>query len=134
MDCSVTEASGNANLVPLSAEKLKQLETVLKSILALPIAQDTYAQIIDGEPTQQPGLESPIPRLTTDTTTLGPSDGAMQQYEEIRKVFRVWKVFVAEACKVDTKVGLTSASASHSSQADCDTAGPEVSKCAAGKP
>ena len=130
MDFNVTGASGTGNLAPLSAEKLKQLETVLKSILALPIAQDTYAQIIDGEPIQQPGLESIIPR----SPTVGPSDGAMQQYEEIRKFFRVWKVFVAEVCKVDTKVGLTSASTNHSSQSDCDIAGPEVSKCAAGKP
>ncbi len=134
MDFNVPEASGNAELVPLSAEKLRQLETVLKSILELPIAQDTYAQIIDGEPTQQPGLESTIARLTNDTTILGPSDEAMQKYEEVRKVFRVGKVFVAEACKIDTKVGSTSASESHSSQADGDTAGPEVSKCAAGKP
>ena len=105
MESSVKEKSEFAMLVPLGAEKLQQLETVLKSILALPIAQDTYAQIIDGKSSQRSDMESRIQSLFTETTTVSPSGGAMQQYEEIKNVFKAWKVFVARACKVDTKAG-----------------------------
>ena len=38
----------------LSVEKLQELETLLESIRAFPLARDTYAQIIDGSPIRTP--------------------------------------------------------------------------------
>lgn len=67
----------------LSAEKLKQPETVLTSVLAMPIARNTYAQIIDRS-------------VVRDHSKI--SDDAIQQYEEIRKGF------TARALKIDTQV------------------------------
>lgn len=50
MELKINQAPGFLDLFHLSAEKLRQLDAVLKAVLALPIAQDTYAQIINGKP------------------------------------------------------------------------------------
>ena len=40
------------DLTNIDPEKLQDLETVLTTILALPIARDTLAQVIEGRPTR----------------------------------------------------------------------------------
>ncbi len=83
METNVTEVSTWPDISTLGAEKLQQLETIMTSILAMPIARDTYAQIIDGS-------------VVHDHSKI--SDKAIQQYEEIRKGF------TARALKIDTQV------------------------------
>ncbi len=83
MESNVTEVFAWTGISNLSAEKLKQLETVLTSILAMPIARDTYAQIIDGS-------------VVRDHSKI--SDKAIQRYEEIRKGF------TPRALNIDTQV------------------------------
>ena len=83
METNVTEVSTWPGISNLSAEKLQQLETILTSILAMPIARDTYAQIIDGS-------------VVHGHSKL--SDEAIQRYEEIRKGF------TARALKIDNQV------------------------------
>lgn len=83
MESKLTEVSPCLGLTNLSAEKLQPLEVALTSILAMPIARDTYAQMIDG---------------TSVRDHPSPSNEAIQQYEEIRKGFAV------RALKIDTKV------------------------------
>ena len=81
------------DLSNLSAEKLQELETLLKSILALPIARETYAQIIDGLPTQTPysndikALKSFLTETIIISDNSEPSDRAMQLYQEIKTTF-----------------------------------------------
>lgn len=60
MASTLNHLSGFSNLLHLSVEKLQQLDVVLKSILALPIAEDIFAQVIDGKPSWQskPGDEA----------------------------------------------------------------------------
>ena len=83
MESKLTEVSPSPGLTNLSPEKLQPLEAALTLILAMPIARDTYAQIINGTN----GRDHP-----------SPSNEAIQQYEEIRKGFTV------RALKIDTKV------------------------------
>ncbi|CAF9930845.1 MAG: hypothetical protein ALECFALPRED_004741 [Alectoria fallacina] len=83
MESKLTEVSPCLGLTNLSAEKLQPLEVALTSILAMPIARDTYAQMIDG---------------TSVRDHPSPSNEAIQQYEEIRKGFAV------RALKIDTKL------------------------------
>lgn len=92
MDSTGNNFSHFADLGYLSAEKLQQLDTILRSILALPVAQDTYAHIIDGKPTWESNANS------NSKGPLNPSHKARQQYEEFRKVFN------AQALKLDKKV------------------------------
>ena len=111
MESNVTDVSTWPGTSNLNAEKLEQLETILTSILAMPIARETYAQIIDGS----------VVRDNSKT-----SDEAIQKYEEIRKGFTV------QALKIDTQVQRRPTSADHCSPADFDKADPKVSECAAG--
>ncbi|CAF9935560.1 MAG: hypothetical protein ALECFALPRED_006476 [Alectoria fallacina] len=87
------EMPGFGDLSNLSPEKLQELETVLTSILALPVARETYAQIIDGTPTRTPysndikAFRSHLMETIIVSDNSKPSDRAMQQYEEIRTAF-----------------------------------------------
>ena len=67
------------HLTNLSAEKLQDLDTVLTAILALPIARDTFAQLIVGDKTK-------------------PSDHALEEYQKIRTGF------APQSLKLDLKV------------------------------
>lgn len=73
MASTLKHLSGFSDLLHLSVEKLQQLDVVLKSILALPIAEDTFAQILDGKPSWQSK----------------PSDEARRRYGEFRKAFSI---------------------------------------------
>lgn len=96
------------DLSNLSAEKLQELETVLKSVLALPIARDTYAQIIDGTPTRTPYFDdikarrSRLKETIILSDSLNPTDQAMQLYEEIRTTF------APQGLKIDLKARTSS--------------------------
>ena len=72
------------DLTNLGVEKLQELDTVLKTILTAPIAQDIYAQIIDGNP-RHPVY--PNEKTSSISGNLKPSDRALQEYEKIRKSF-----------------------------------------------
>lgn len=89
------------DLTNLSAEKLQELETVLTSILALPVARETYAQIIDGNPIRGPRAVhiNASTSLVSDNTK--PSDRAMQLYEEFRTAF------APQGLRIDLKVRTT---------------------------
>lgn len=96
------------DLSNLSVEKLQDLERVLKPILALPIARDTYAQIIDGTPTRTPysddikANKSPLSETIIVSDNSKPSDRAMQLYEEIRTTF------APQGLKIDLKARTSS--------------------------
>lgn len=93
------------DLTNLSHEKLRELETLLNSILALPVARETYAQIIDGTPIRTPysedikALRSNLRETIIVNDNSKPSDQAMQLYEEIRTKF------APQTLKIDLKVG-----------------------------
>lgn len=67
----INMVSGFADMTHLGAQKLQELDKVLKSILALPIAQDTFAQIIDGSTTWESS----------------PGHVAREQYEKFSRSF-----------------------------------------------
>lgn len=129
MASNVSETSGFSDLIHLSAEKVQQLEIVLESILALPIAQETYAQIIDGERIRRSLLDGSTQGSSTETAIVSdrpkPSSWAIHQYKEFMKGF-------VDTLKINTEVCRHSASIDHCSHTDFDVAGPEVSKCALG--
>lgn len=82
MKSNIKNDIGFTELANLSSEKSQQLDTVLKSILALPIAKDIFAQIIHGKPTWQSN----------------PDQVAREQYNRFRKNFS------AQGLKLDTYV------------------------------
>lgn len=92
-DSNTSEMPIFGDLTNLSPEKLRELETVLNSILALPVARETYAQIIDGKPIRTPysedikALRSHLRETIIVKDNPKPSDQAMQLYEEIRTKF-----------------------------------------------
>lgn len=91
MPLKANQVPGFGDLTNVSAEKLQELETVLQHVLDLPIAQDTYAQIIDGTPTRTPFSDeikrtrSTFYKTIIDSDNSKPTDEAMQKYEEIRQ-------------------------------------------------
>lgn len=93
------------DLTNLSPEKFQVLEIVLNSILSLPLARETYAQIIDGKPIRTPWsdeikagtcylFETII--VSNDTK---PSNHAMQQYDSMRT-----SLSIAQDLRIDLKV------------------------------
>ena len=71
-----------SELTVLKPENLQQLDNILKVVLNSSIAENTFAQIIDGRPTWQ----SP------------PSEEARKKYKEFRASFS------AQVLKLDTEV------------------------------
>lgn len=93
MESYANEMPTFGDLTNVSVEKLEDLNTVLATILALPIARDTYAQIIDGKPTRTPYSEdnkasqSGTGNIRSVSGKSKPTDWALQEYEKIRKAF-----------------------------------------------
>ena len=81
------------HLINVDPKKLQDLETVLTAILALPIARDTFSQIIQGRPTRTPYSDeirnSKDPSIKTIITSdnVKPSHEAVQRFEEIKAAF-----------------------------------------------
>ena len=75
------------DLANLRPEKLQELETVLGSILALPVARETYSQIIDGKRIRTGSKNTKASKSPIASDKPKPSDRAMQQFEEIRTSF-----------------------------------------------
>lgn len=81
---------GFGDLTNVSVEKLQKLKTVFRHILALSIARDTYAQIIDGTPTRTPFSDeikesrSTFYQTIIDSDNTKPTDKVTQKYEGIR--------------------------------------------------
>ena len=94
MKSNVRNVPGFASLIQLRPAKLRQLDTVLKSILALPIAQDTYAHIMDTKPAK----DSLVVNDASTSDDQSPSHEAQQRYKEFRDGF------TAQTLKLDTEV------------------------------
>ena len=94
IDLNAYEMPHFDDLTSLSAEKLQELETVLGSILSLPIACETFAQIIDGTPTRTPysddikANKSHLWETIIVSNNSKPSDWAIQEYKKFRTTFR----------------------------------------------
>ena len=84
MESYTSNAPTFGDLTNLSVEKLQELNTVLKTILALPVAQEIYAQIIDGNPTHP---IYPNKRTSSVSGKSKPSNQALQEYEKIKNTF-----------------------------------------------
>ena len=88
----------------ISVEKLQEPETLLDSIWALPLARDTYAQVIDGSPIRTPfsddikAHESSLHATIIVGDKTKPSDHALQEYEKIRRGF------APQVLRIDLKV------------------------------
>ena len=82
MESKIDKELHFSDLTVLDSEKVQQLDDVLKSILNSSIAEDTFAQIIDGRPTWQSQ----------------PSQEARDKYNECRASFS------AQVLKLDTQV------------------------------
>ena len=93
MESYANEMPNFGDLTNVSVEKLEELNAVLATILALPVARDTYAQIIDGKPTRTPYSEdnkasqSGTGNIRSVSGRSKPTDRALQEYEKIRKAF-----------------------------------------------
>ena len=92
MDSNINDVSRFGDLTNLSTEKLQELEAVLATILALPVAREMYAQIIDGTPIRSPYSDDLIVKSgSIKTFVVGdrtkPSDIAMFQYDSIKTSF-----------------------------------------------
>lgn len=84
------QVPGFGDLTNVSVEKLQDLKTVFQHVLAMSIARDTYAQIIDGTPTRTPfsdemkKINSTFYKTIIDSDKTKPTDKAMQKYEEVQ--------------------------------------------------
>ena len=91
MASRAADVSGFGDLTNVSAERLQELEILLRSILALPIAKTTYAQIIDGMPTRtyfsDKYRDSDYYTTIIDSDKVKPSDQAMEEYEKMKTTF-----------------------------------------------
>ena len=92
MESSNNKMPTFGDLTNLNVEKLQELNTVLTIILALPVARDAYAQIIDGKPTRTPYSEAALRqsktgRINSISGLSKPPDQAFQMYEKVRKAF-----------------------------------------------
>lgn len=93
MESLATQKPTFGDLSNLSVEKLQELDTILTWILALPVARNTYAQIIDGIPTRTPYSDDIKAHRSHLTETIivsdnaKPSDKAIREYEKIRTGF-----------------------------------------------
>ena len=81
------------DLTNVDPKKLQDLETVLTTILALPIARDTFAQIIEGRPTRTPysdeikKFKNPFRKTIITGDSVKPSHEAVQRFDEIKAAF-----------------------------------------------
>lgn len=104
MDSNACEMPAFGDLINLSVEKLEELGTILASILALPLARDTFAQIIDGSPIRTPysddfkARRSPLTKTIIVSDKTKPSENAIHEYERIRTDFTI------HILRVDLKV------------------------------
>lgn len=92
MDSKAHEDTNFGDLSNLDVNKLQELDTVLASILALPVAQEAFSQIIAGMPTRSSFSDDIKTRRcymheTFINSDAKPSDQAVWEYENIRKAF-----------------------------------------------
>lgn len=93
MESIASDMANFGNLTNTDPEKLQDLKTVLTTILALPIARDTFAQIIDGTPTRTPFSDEiknskfPFHKTIIVSDNVKPSHEAMQKFDEIKTAF-----------------------------------------------
>ena len=83
----------SGDLTNVDPKKLQDLETFLTTILALPTARDTFAQIIGGRPTRTPysveikKSKDPSRKTIINGNNVKPSREAVQRFDEIKAAF-----------------------------------------------
>ena len=93
MESFVKPQSSFGDLTNVDPKKLQDLETVLTTILASPIARDTFAQIIEGRPTRTPDSDEikkskdPSRKTITNGNNVKPGREAVQRFDEIKAAF-----------------------------------------------
>ena len=93
MESVASDMANFGSLTNIDPENLQDLKTVLTTILALPIARDTFAQVIDGTPTRTPfSDEIKNSKFTYSKTiivndNMKPSHKAVQKFDEIKTAF-----------------------------------------------
>ena len=91
---------GFGKLTILDPEKLQNLETVLTTILALPIARDTLAQVIEGIPTRTPFSDEIKNSSDSFSKTIivgdnvGPGHKAVQKFDEMKTAFALQDLII----------------------------------------
>lgn len=104
MDTKAHENLNFGDLSNLDVNKLQELDTVLASILALPVTQEASSQIIAGKPTRSPFSDDIktkrcyMHETFIDSDNAKPSDQAVREYENIRKAF------TPQSLKIDLNV------------------------------
>ena len=97
MESKAYEHPAFGDLTKIHPEKLQELETILTFILSLPVARETFSQIITGSTRSAPysgdiksnnGFDKP----TTEDDDATSRDQAMREYEEVRKAFAVQRL------------------------------------------
>ena len=94
MESFVKDKASFCHLTNVDPNKLQDLETVLTTILALPIARDTFAQVIEGRPTRTPYSDEikkskdPFEKTIIIGDSVKPNHEAVQRFEEIRAAFK----------------------------------------------
>ncbi len=93
MESIASDMPSFGDLTNIDPEKLQDLKTILTTILALPIARETFAQVIEGRPTRTPfSDEFKRQNLMFHKTiivgeNLKPSHEAVQRFDEIKTAF-----------------------------------------------
>ena len=93
MESFVNNQTSFGNLTNVDPKKLQDLEIVLTTILALPIARDAFAQVIEGMPTRTPYSDdikkskNPLNKTIIISDDVKPSHKAVQKFDEIKAAF-----------------------------------------------
>ena len=94
MESFIKDKASFGHLINVDPKKLRDLETILTTILALPIARDTFAQVIEGRPTRTPysdeikNSKDPFEKTIIIGNNVKPNHEAVQRFEEIRAAFK----------------------------------------------
>lgn len=104
MDLKAHENPNFGDLSNLDVNKLQELDTVLGSILALPVAQKAFSQIIAGKPTRSPFSDDIKTRSCYMHETFIDRDGAKSSDQAVRQYEHIRKAFTSQGLKIDLNV------------------------------
>ena len=92
------------HLTNIDPEKLQDLETVLTTILALPIARDTLAQVIEGTPIRTPFSDEIKKSKSTFRKTIIVGDNVKPRHEAVQKFDEIKTAFAPQDLIIELKV------------------------------
>ena len=104
MELNSNEKPSFGDLTNLTVEKLQELDTVLTSILTLPIARNTYAQVIDGKPIRTPYSDDIKARKSRLSETIIVSDNAKPSPHALQEFEKIRTRFATQDLRIDLKV------------------------------